>query len=57
MGLVQRTARGGILPLEAFRVVTQYSYNKIDADIDKSRFRGSTDFEFKGFQVLLQGRF
>ncbi len=52
-------ARLGVefFPWKHFGVVTQYSYNKIDADINRSRFHGNTDFEFKGFQVLLQGRF
>lgn len=46
-----------LFPWKHFGVVTQYSYNKIDAHISRSRFRENAYFEFKGFQVLPQGRF
>ncbi|MGO4501494.1 MULTISPECIES: hypothetical protein [unclassified Dyella] len=44
-------------PWPNFGVVTQYAYNKINADIDKSSFKGHTSFKFNGFQLLLKVRF
>lgn len=44
-------------PWPNFGIVTQYAYNKINADIDKSSFSGHTSFKFNGFQLLLKVRF
>lgn len=44
-------------PWEHFGIVTQYAFNKIDADVSKSKFNGNADFRFKGFQLLLKARF
>ncbi|TBR40299.1 MULTISPECIES: hypothetical protein [Dyella] len=52
-------ARVGVefYPFENWAVITQYSYNKIDADVNKDRFRGNATFRFSGGQVLLKYRF
>lgn len=44
-------------PLENWAIITQYSYNKIDADVEQNRFRGNVTFRFSGGQVLLKYRF
>lgn len=44
-------------PWQSFGVVTQYAFNKISADIDKSGFSGHTSFKFNGFQLLVKVRF
>ncbi|WP_201314232.1 hypothetical protein [Dyella sp. EPa41] len=44
-------------PWENWAIITQYSYNKIDADVDKDRFHGNATFRFSGGQVLLKYRF
>lgn len=44
-------------PWDHFGVITQYSFNRIDADVSRSQFRGDVDFKFKGFQLLLKLRF
>ena len=52
-------ARVGVefYPWTNFGVVTQYSYNKIEADVDRTNFLGNADIKFSGFQVLLKARF
>jgi hypothetical protein len=52
-------ARLGIefYPWQNFGIVTQYSYNKIDADISKGSFDGNATFRFSGAQVLARLRF
>jgi len=52
-------ARVGVefYPWTNFGVVTQYAYNKIDADVNRSNFQGNANVEFSGFQVLLKARF
>jgi hypothetical protein len=44
-------------PLDHFGIVTQYSFNKIEADVSQSKFGGNLDFKFRGFQLLLKLRF
>jgi len=44
-------------PWEHFGVITQYSFNKIEADVERSKFNGNLNFKFKGFQLLLKVRF
>lgn len=44
-------------PWENWAVITQYSYNKIDADVTQDRFKGNATFRFSGGQVLLKYRF
>lgn len=44
-------------PWEHFGIVTQYAFNKIDADVSRSKFNGNADFKFRGFQLLLKARF
>jgi hypothetical protein len=44
-------------PWDHFGVVTQYAFNRIDADVTRSKFNGDADFKFKGFQLLLKVRF
>ncbi len=44
-------------PWENWAVITQYSYNKIDADVSKSNFKGNVTFRFSGGQVLFKYRF
>ncbi|HET6552763.1 MAG TPA: hypothetical protein VFG49_04425 [Dyella sp.] len=44
-------------PWENWAVITQYSYNKIDADVEENRFKGNVTFRFSGGQVLLKYRF
>lgn len=44
-------------PWEHFAITTQYAFNRIDADVSKSKFDGDADFKFKGFQLLLKVRF
>lgn len=44
-------------PWTNFGIVTQYSYNKIDADVSRTSFLGNANFDFSGFQVLLKARF
>lgn len=53
------TARIGaeFYPWEHFGVTTQYTFNKINADVTKNKFNGGLDFKFKGFQLLLKVRF
>lgn len=53
------TARLGaeFYPWEHFGITTQYSFNKINADVSKSNFNGDADFKFRGFQLLLKVRF
>jgi hypothetical protein len=52
-------ARVGVefYPWRNWGLVTQYAYNKIDADISGSHFAGHTSFKFNGFQLLLKLRF
>ena len=52
-------ARVGVefYPWTNFGVVTQYSYNKIEASVDRTNFLGNADIRFSGFQVLLKARF
>jgi hypothetical protein len=53
------SARLGVefYPWTNFGVVTQYMWNHIDADLDKTTFRGNFDADFNGLQVLLKARF
>lgn len=44
-------------PFEHWAVIAQYSYNKIDADVDRNKLRGNVTFRFSGGQVLLKYRF
>jgi len=44
-------------PWTNFGIVTQYSYNKINADVSRDKFLGSFDARFSGFQVLFKARF
>lgn len=44
-------------PWTNFGIVTQYSYNKIDADVNRTSFLGNATARFSGFQVLLKARF
>ncbi|MET3650525.1 hypothetical protein [Dyella japonica] len=44
-------------PWEHFGITTQYAFNKIDADVNKSNFNGNVNFRFKGFQLLVRARF
>jgi len=44
-------------PWEHFGVTTQYTFNKINADVTKNKFNGDLDFKFRGFQLLLKVRF
>jgi len=44
-------------PWTNFGIVTQYSYNTIDADVSRTNFLGNANFDFSGFQVLLKVRF
>ncbi len=44
-------------PWHNFGVVTQYSYNKINAELSKDNFNGKADFKFSGFQLLARLRF
>jgi len=44
-------------PWTNFGVVTQYSYNKIEASVDRTNFLGNADIKFSGLQVLLKARF
>jgi hypothetical protein len=44
-------------PWTNFGVVTQYTYNKIEADVDRTNFLGNADIKFSGLQVLLKARF
>lgn len=44
-------------PLDHVGIVTQYAFNKINADVTKSSFYGNADFRFKGFQLLIKARF
>ncbi|WP_130618020.1 hypothetical protein [Dyella amyloliquefaciens] len=44
-------------PLENWAIITQYQYNKIDADVEQNRFRGNATFRFSGGQVLVKYRF
>lgn len=44
-------------PWQNIGIVTQYSYNKIDADVTKDSFNGNATFRFDGFQVLAKFRF
>ncbi|WP_114239923.1 hypothetical protein [Dyella sp. C9] len=44
-------------PVEHFGIVTQYAFNKINADVTQSKFNGDADFKFRGFQLLLKARF
>jgi hypothetical protein len=44
-------------PWQHFGVITQYTFNKIDADVTKNKFNGNLDFKFRGFQLLLKVRF
>lgn len=44
-------------PWTNFGIVTQYSYNKIDADVSRTSFSGNANFDFSGIQVLLKARF
>jgi hypothetical protein len=44
-------------PWTNFGIITQYAYNKIEADISRSKFLGSFNAEFSGLQVLLKARF
>lgn len=44
-------------PWQQFGIVTQYAFNKINADVNKSSFSGHTSFKFNGFQLLLKVRF
>jgi len=52
-------ARVGVefYPWTNFGVVTQYSYNKIEASVDRTNFLGNADIKFSGLQVLLKARF
>ncbi|HET7779147.1 MAG TPA: hypothetical protein VFL07_11380 [Rudaea sp.] len=52
-------ARVGVefYPWTNFGVVTQYTYNKIEADVERTNFLGNADIRFSGFQVLLKARF
>ncbi|MHA6203427.1 hypothetical protein ACXU4B_03270 [Dyella soli] len=52
-------ARVGVefYPWQQIGVVTQYSYNKIDADVTKNRFSGNATFRFSGLQLLFKWRF
>jgi hypothetical protein len=44
-------------PWQNFGIVTQYQYNKINAEVTKDDFNGKADFKFSGFQVLARVRF
>jgi hypothetical protein len=44
-------------PWENWAIITQYSYNRINADVDQNKFRGNVTFRFSGGQVLLKYRF
>lgn len=44
-------------PWQDWAVVTQYAYNKINADVSGSRFKGNVNFSFSGMQLLLKYRF
>lgn len=44
-------------PWTNFGIVTQYEYNKIKADVNRTNFLGNFDADFSGFQVLLKARF
>lgn len=44
-------------PWENFGIVTQYMYNRIDADVSKNDFDGNARFTFDGAQVLARLRF
>ena len=52
-------ARVGVefYPWTNFGVVTQYSYNKIEASVDRTNFLGNADIKFSGLQVLLKAPF
>jgi hypothetical protein len=44
-------------PWTNFGIVTQYMWNHIDANLDKTNFLGNFNADFDGFQVLLKARF
>jgi hypothetical protein len=44
-------------PWERFGIVTQYSYDRIKADLSKNEFSGDQVFRFHGLQVLAKFRF
>ena len=46
-----------LYPWQNFGIVTQYSYNKIDADVSKTNFNGNATFRFSGVQVLFKFRY
>jgi len=44
-------------PWTNFGIVTQYMWNHIDANLDKTNFLGNFNADFNGFQVLFKARF
>ena len=55
--LYNGTAGVEFYPWPNIGIVTQYGFNRINADLTKNDFSGKADLHFQGFQALLKIRF